>query len=277
MSLDLQTVSCLLFVPGHRPDRFEKARAANPLGVILDLEDAVPPTEKITARRAIGDYLATAGDGAPLLVRLNPASTRAGLDDLAAVADGALPAHGLVLAKVEDPRDIWLARSHAPSGTPILAAIETALGVRRAAEIALALRNGDALGFGGVDFAADIGSEVSWEALLAARSALVQAAACGRVATFDVPYLSISDAEGATAETRRVRALGFTGKLAIHPAQVEPIRAAFRPTAAEVEHAHKVLAAMDAAQGGAAQVDGKMIDLPVALAARRIVALAASD
>ncbi|MDP3861033.1 MAG: aldolase/citrate lyase family protein, partial [Phaeovulum sp.] len=140
--------------------------------------------------------------------------------------------------------------------------------------VAAALGRDDALGFGGADLAADLGAAFEWEPLFAARGALVIAAAAVGIGLFDVPHLDLADAAALRAEALRVRAMGFTGKLAIHPAQVAPILDAFQPSETEITRARRVLAALDAARGGAAQLDGKMIDLPVANAARRILARA---
>ena len=265
--------SCLLFVPGHRPDRFEKARKASPEGVVLDLEDAVPAGEKGAARAAVIDYLATRSDGSAVHVRINGASTRAGLDDLAALADGRLPADGLVLPKVESARDIEIVRQLDPRpARALMAAVESAAGIDNARAIAAALGEGDALVFGGAELAADLGAAFAWEPLLAARCALVRAAAAARLPAFDVPFLKIDAPEALAEEARRVRDLGFSGKLAIHPAQVGPIRAAFSPTPDEVDRARRIVAAIEAAGGGVATVDGRMIDAPVAGSARRALA-----
>lgn len=276
MSLDFTRCTCVLFVPGHRPDRFAKAVDASPEGIVIDLEDAVPPAQKIEARHAAGTFLRNQPRQVPLIIRLNPLTTRPGLDDLAALADGALAADGILLAKVEEARDIEIVRAHCPA-LPILAAIETSAGIASAASIARALGPADALGFGGADLAADLGCAFAWEPLFAARAALVQSAAIGRVGVFDVPHLDIADAEALRAECERVRALGFTGKLAIHPAQVATIRSAFSPSPQEIERARRIVAALEGASGGAAQLDGKMIDLPVAISARRTLALAAQN
>ncbi len=271
-ALVLSDLSCVLFVPGHRPDRFDKARAASPDGIVIDLEDAVPLAEKDAARAVAADYAAGAGHGPIVLVRLNPLGTRAALDDLAAVADGRLAPAGILLAKVETPRDIEIVRDYS-GALPLLAAVETARGLDAAPEIAAALRPGEALGFGGADFAADTGAAFAWEPLYAARTALV-AAARRRVGVFDVPRLDINDTTALVDETRRVRALGFTGKIAIHPAQVATIRAAFQPTADEIDRARRIVVALDAAGGGAAAIDGRMIDAPVAIDARRTLSRA---
>jgi citrate lyase beta subunit len=273
--LSLSTTSCLLFVPGNRPDRFEKAASASPEGIVIDLEDAVPVAEKDAARRAACDYaahVACSATAPAIYVRINPLGTRASLDDLAALADGRLAPTGLFLAKVEAPRDIEIVRAHDHMARPLLVAIETARGIARAADIATMLGAHDALGFGGADLAADLGAAFAWEALFAGRAALVQAAAAARIGAFDVPYLDLADSAALGAETLRVRAMGFTGKLAIHPTQVAPIRQAFQPSDAELAQARRIIAALDAAGGGAAQLDGKMIDLPVVLAARRVLA-----
>jgi (S)-citramalyl-CoA lyase len=271
----LTTATCLLFVPGHRKDRFDKACSASPQGVVIDLEDAVPPAEKNAARHAVAQFIREqAGKvGAPILVRINAPGTRAGLDDLAAIADGALACDGLVLPKTESPRDIAILRALDRATLPLMAIIETAAGLIAAPDIAKVLTGRDAFGFGGADLSADLGSDFAFEPLLWARGQVIAAAASGSVgAVFDVPFLDIKDEAGLVHETRRVRALGFTGKLAIHPDQVRPVVAAFKPSEDEIAHARRVIEALRNAKGGVATVDGRMIDAPVARAAERTLA-----
>jgi (S)-citramalyl-CoA lyase len=265
---DLKAVSCLLFVPANRPDRFGKALAASPEGIIVDLEDAVAPADKDAARAAAARFLAERPAGGPaILLRVNGAETQAGLRDLLALAEGGLAPDGIVLPKVEAERDVALLRAHLGEGQrPILALLETARGIGAAQAIAAALRPQDGLGMGGVDLSADTGAALAWESQLVARSLLVMAAR-RRVALFDMPWLAIRDPEGLAEETRRVRGLGFSGKLAIHPDQVAAIRAGFVPSEAEIAHAQKVLAAL--AADGVASVDGAMVDAPVAAMARQ--------
>ncbi|MCG6121940.1 MAG: CoA ester lyase [Microvirga sp.] len=274
-ALRLHEIATLLFVPGNRPERFGKALAASPDGIVIDLEDATPPADKERARGFAVDALATRdADGPPVFVRINALDARAGLDDLAALADGGLAPDGLFAPMVEHPRDIAILRAHIPAGLPLIVAIETATGLEQANAIARALAPCDALALGAADLSANLGCAFAYEPLLAARSAIVQAAAIGRVAALDVPYLDLRDEAGLAEETRRVKALGFTGKLAIHPAQVGPIRTAYAPTADEVTRAEKIVAAMKA-DGGAVAVDGRMIDAPVAAAAEALLARAA--
>lgn len=264
-------VTTLLFVPGHRSDRFAKAANAAPTGIILDLEDAVPPAGKPAARAAIAEWLAGDRPAVPALLRINALGTPEALEDLAWLSQGRLVPDGIVMAKVESPRDVEILRALVPAPCPVMAVIETARGLVAAEAIAAALGPDDALGFGGADLAADLGVDFAWEPLLFARARLVGAAATAGIAVFDVPFLDIVDTTALAAETRRVRALGYTAKLAIHPAQVPVIASAFSPSQEDVSQARRVIAALDAAAGGIARLDGKMIDAPIARAARRIL------
>lgn len=256
---------CLLFVPGNRPDRFESALRASPEGIVIDLEDAVPAADKDAARANVQRFLAGRSDGPPILVRINAPDTRAGLQDLLALGEGVVP-DGIVLPKVESPRDAALLRSHLPSADiPILALIESAAGLDQAMAIAQALQIGDALGLGGADLSADLGAALAWEPLLLARSMLVQAAR-RRLALFDVPMLNREPGSALAEEAARVRALGYTGKLAIHPDQVGAIQAAFAPDADEIARARAVLSAWTGQ--GVISLDGLMVDAPVVAMAR---------
>ncbi|MCR6670139.1 CoA ester lyase [Devosia ginsengisoli] len=259
---------CLLFVPGNRPDRFESALRASPEGIIIDLEDAVTAGDKDTARANVLRLLVErpAKDGPPILIRINSPDTRAGLHDLLSLGEGLATADSVVLPKVEAPRDVALLRAHlARANLPILALVETAAGLDHATAIAQALRPGDALGLGGADLAADLGATLAWEPLLLVRSTLVLAAR-RRLALFDVPLLNRDPGSALAEEAVRVRALGYTGKLAIHPDQVGPIHAAFAPDADEITHARAILSAWTGQ--GVTTLDGLMIDAPVAAMAR---------
>ena len=190
------------------------------------------------------------------------------------MADGTLQPAGWFLAKVEDPRDIEIIRALDPARRPLVATLESARGMAAASAIAKAPGPDDALALGGADLAADLGADFAFEPLLLARLSLVQAAAAAGVAALDVPLLDLADATALTVETRRVRALGFTGKLAIHPAQVQTVLDAFRPTVEEIDRARRTLDALAAAGGGVARIDGRMIDEPLARSARRVLARA---
>jgi citrate lyase beta subunit len=275
----LATVRTLLFTPGDRPDRFDKAQSTGADGQILDLEDAVGLARKDEARAAVIDYLRSAGPDERFLrcLRINGLQTPAGFKDVSALADSGVRPDAIVVPKSEHPAELrLLARVLAPRSIPFVALIETALGLRHAEQIA---RRPDvaALAFGGVDLAADLGAELDWEPMLPHRAHVVRAAAAAGIVAWDVPYLHLRDADDGPliAEAQRSKALGYTGKMAVHPRQVAPIMGVFTPSPDEVAHARRVVDAYERAAGGVCEVDGKMIDVPVYRSARRVIARAA--
>ncbi len=267
----------LLFVPGSRPERIAKALAAGADGVCADLEDAVAPDGKDEAREAVLSALAAPRSaGAPRLgFRINSPRTRAGLADLAAYAQGDGRADFLMIPKVSHAEELVIIAEAlgGPDAPPLWPVVESALGLKHAFDIAAAPGVEGVL-FGGADYAADLGISLDWEPLLHARGTLAAAAAAAGVALMDVPYLDVADEAGLIEATRRARALGFTGRSCIHPAQVAGVIAAFAPSTEELEHARAVLDAFEKAEGGAALFNGKLIELPVIRAARRTLAAA---
>ena len=153
---------------------------------------------------------------------------------------------------------------------PFWPLVETPEGLMRAWEIAAAPAVGGVL-FGAFDYSAEVGCEMSWEPLLFARSQIAAACARAGVEALDAPPAAVGEDEALVAETDRARRLGFTGRACIHPSQVGPVNAAYTPSAEELAKAQAVVTAFDAAAGGPALLDGKLIELPVARAARRIL------
>jgi citrate lyase subunit beta/citryl-CoA lyase len=247
-----------LFVPATRPDRFEKAAQSGADAIILDLEDAVAEADKATART----NLTARFTALPVFVRINAAGTPWHEADVAALR--AVAPAAVMLPKAEHPQQITaLART----GLPVIALVETALGVANAAEIARA-EGCRRLAFGSVDFCADLGCDHIREALNPARMALVMASRLAGIAPpIDGVTVQLQDLAETGADTRHARALGMTGKLCIHPKQVPEVLRGFAPTEADVLWAKRVLAAGD----GAVQVDGQMIDAPVRLRAEAIL------
>ncbi|TGY90184.1 CoA ester lyase [Marinicauda algicola] len=259
----------LLFVPGSRPDRFAKALAAGADAVCVDLEDAVAPDGKADAREAVVGAL-IAGDRVG--VRVNSVRTDDGKADLDALSTAPAPVFVMV-PKAETPGDIAAVR--AGIDAPVIALVETAEGLRNAWDIAAA-EGVSAVMFGGGDYAAELGIAMDFEALLFARSQIVAAAARARVPAIDVPWLDVSDPAGLKREAERVKALGYRAKACIHPTQLETVNAVFTPTPDEIARAQAILQALENAQGGAALLNGKLIEKPVALGARRTLEAARS-
>jgi citrate lyase subunit beta/citryl-CoA lyase len=268
-----ETARTWLFVPGDRPERFEKAAAARPDVVVLDLEDAVAPRQKDVARQNVMAWLARSPT--TCAVRVNAAGTSWHQADLAALgATG--PA--LVMLPKADGADVAAGVLDAlPHGSAIVALVESASGVLGAADLARA--PGVArLAFGSYDLAAELGVDPDHApALAAARSALVlAAAAAGLTGPVDGVTGDVRDAARLATDVAAAVALGFSGKLCIHPSQVARAAAALAPTAEASAWAERVLAAVAESGDGVVLVDGRMVDAPVIVRARRILSATTS-
>ena len=268
----------LLFAPADRTEVHAKALAAGPDMLCLDLEDAVAPANKAEARAAGVAFLsgATPGDRTERVLRINALRTHDGLRDMDAVLAAAPDAGVLFLPKVRDAGELRLAHDLLDAAAPGLklgVLIETAEGLENVASI---LRASDRIAFamfGGADLAADLGVALAHEPLLYARSRLAHAAKTVGIDLLDVPCLAFRDADLIATEARQARALGYTGKAALHPAGLAAIHNEFSPTAEEISHAERVMDAYHASPTGLATIDGKLVEKPVVRAMERIVAL----
>ena len=277
----------MLFVPADNLRRAGKALMLNADGVVLDLEDAVAISEKANARQSLKEALTLPRRG-NVFIRVNSAQTDFILADLqVAVVQGV---KGIVLAKSESAEEIrqidWLMkllekeRGLPPGALEIIPFIESANAVMNAYAVAAASPRVSRMFLGGVDYVQDIGTSFSkaGSELFFARSQLVVASrAAGIEAPIDTVYPDFKDIEGLLADAKLVRQMGFQGKLAIHPGQIAPLNEVFAPTAEEIAWAKKIVVVFDEseAKGQAVlQVDGKMIEYPIANRARRILQLA---
>ncbi|MFO1304768.1 MAG: CoA ester lyase [Burkholderiales bacterium] len=250
-----------LFVPGDRPDRFDKAAQAGAGAIVLDLEDAVLPEAKMRAREAICAWFAAdASRAASAVVRI------ASEADLAPLAQAGV--RTVMVPKTESAAQV---RNAAQSGMHVIALIETARGVRDVDAIAEA--NGVIrLAFGTIDYAVDLDIAGDERSLLYPASRMVLASRCaGLPSPIAGVTTAIDDVARLRADVEWERSLGFGAKLAIHPRQVAAIHAAIRPSDEQIAWAQRIVAAAAAAQGGAVQVDGRMVDRPVILKAQAIL------
>src|ERR1051325_10692662 len=283
MSTPTRPRRSVLFMPGSHPRALEKARALPADGLIFDLEDAVAPEAKETARAAAATALA-AGGYAPreLLLRVNPLDTVWGQADLAIAAT--LPIDAVLLPKVENADRVRLTLGlldalGAPPELSLWCMIETPLGVLAAAEIAAASPRVGALVLGTSDLTTDLHARPSRDRLpLMTGLGLVLLAgrAHGRAILGGV-HLDLADAEGFAAACRQGRDLGFDGKTLIHPDQIAPANQAFAPSAEEVGRARRLIAAYaeaNAAGKGALRFEGRLIEALHVAEARRLITLA---
>lgn len=261
-----------LFVPGDRPDRIRKAFATEADRIIVDWEDAVAPEHKAAARQSTAEALETVAEPERCVIRVNPPDTAAHAADLDAL--DSLHTGLVMVAKTEQPDTAArvIARGH--RCVPL---IESALGVEQAYGIACV--DGVAgLAFGCVDYLADIHAAHSHEALHYARGRLVNAArAAGLASVLDGPTIALDDADRLAEDALLARALGFSGKLAIHPRQITALRQLFRPSEAEVERAREIIRLYEEGlrQGkGAIRHGDLMIDGAVAKQAQRTLSAA---
>lgn len=267
-----------LFVPAGREDFLTRAADRGADAVILDLEDGVDLSRKEEARRSVARALETVDFGErEVMVRLNGPGSAFFPADLEALRAFPRFPDTLMLPKVDSPAhlaEVSDALDRHGIACGLIPCVESAAGVLAAPEIARASGRNTGLMFGGFDFSADIGAAPHWEAQLHARSRVVLAAAAARIEPIDSPYDDYHDPDTLAELSRRARRLGFTGKCAIHPAQLDVINQAFSPTPEEVAHARRVVEAARAQGSGAIAVDGKMVDMAVVRIAQRTVALA---
>ena len=277
----------MLFVPGDSRRKFDRALTVGADALILDLEDSVAEAAKDAARAETRAMLEAPRGAASRWVRVNALDTGRTLDDLAATMPAA--PDGIVLPKCETPADVrtlacWLdafERAHGlPAGATriVIVATETAASLRALGDYRGCSERLAGMMWGAEDLAASIGATenrrdgvLGAPFRLARELCLVGAAAAG-VAPIDTVWVDIEDLDGLREESLQARRDGFAAKAVIHPKHVPVVNAAFAPSEAELEWAHRVMAALQAAGGGTARLDGKMVDKPHERLARRLLA-----
>lgn len=284
----MDPVRSMLFTPGNRLDMLGKAVHSGTDAVIVDLEDSVAVDNKPEARANLAQL---PDSPVAYYVRTNAVETGMLWDDVVAV--GLSPAVGVIIPKAEDPGvisrvDGALTALELTSGRPtgsitIIPLIESAIGVRLTYEMALASDRVECVMFGGGeqgDLVADLGVEWTPEGtgLMQARSqVLLSSRAAGVAYPMEAVFMDFRNPDGLRVECELARTLGYVGKVAIHPAQIEVINDVFTPAPDVVEYQRKVLAAFEEAEAegkASIAVDGKMVDYAVARVARAVIARA---
>lgn len=282
----------LLFAPGNDPRKVQKVATFGSDAIILDLEDAVPDTDKVATRPVVRAVLADLAKAGPLVfVRVNGLATGLTAGDVEGVVAPGIDA--IVLPKTEAPEDLHavdaiLAATERRAGLPpgrvkLLPIVETARGVLAASAIAAASPRVITIAFGSGDYTRDLElPAIRWslegtEIFYARAKLIVDARAAGRPRPIDGPYIAVRDVQGFEADCRMARRLGFQGKICIHPSQVKPANQLFAPDPEEVAFCRKVIESFTAAEArGSASitVDGIFVDYPIVEKAERIIALA---
>ena len=268
----IHSLKSWLFTPATKADRFGRAAEVGADALIIDLEDAVAPSDKQKARTAALQYLVqSAGNRLPCALRVNAPITRTGIDDLHSLLESSAEPDYIILPKCDSPGFVSMVRSvleEVSKKTDVIALIESAKGVEALPDIVKSKVRPAALLFGAADMAADLGAKDTWNTLSFVRSRIVQVAALAGVAVMDSPFFDIGDFDGLKRETAAAQDLGFHGKCAIHPHQISTINAVFTPSAEEVAKAREILAVN---KKGVGSVDHQMVDEAVARKARLIL------
>jgi citrate lyase subunit beta / citryl-CoA lyase len=277
-----------LFVPGNKGNMLEKALGLKPDAFVPDMEDSVPAAEKANARETVANFLPRlAAAGIPVIPRVNSLDTEWIEADLAAVVGPTI--FGISVGKVRNAGDISAIsqlvgdlerRAGLTVGTlRLLPWIETAEAIVNVSAICRASERIVAVAFGGEDFTNDMGVErLEDEIQIAyARQALCVAARAAHVLALDTPYFKLRDPEGLRDSSLRAKSIGFKGRFAIHPEQLDALSECFSPSAQEIAHAERVVAAYEEAEArgrASTSLDGWVIDVPVVKRARALLELA---
>ncbi|MCZ2857863.1 HpcH/HpaI aldolase/citrate lyase family protein [Blastococcus sp. VKM Ac-2987] len=280
----------VLVAPGSDAPKVAKALSGSADAVVIDLEDAVEPASKDRARALLPAHLGnlTEGGAGRTAVRVNPPGSPWCHLDVAALVELPVPPGAIVLPKVDGPEDLAFldrlldgveARAGSTRRIAVHALIETATGLARIRDIARGSRRLEALVLGYADLANSLGrpggSDAQLDLWLPAQSAVLVAARDAGLQAIDGPHLGVHVDEGFRVGADRARDLGYDGKWAIHPRQVEALNAVFTPTDEQIRYAREVLAALarHAREHGAGAValDGQMLDEAVAVGARRVL------
>jgi len=282
----MELLRSLIFVPGNRRDMLEKA-ASFPADVLVpDMEDSVPIGEKAAARQVIGEMLPVLKQaGQRSVVRINALDTGLLEEDMAFAVTPYTD--GILVGKVETAWDVHqvdeiltaLERSKGIEAGKIklVIFIESAMAVINAFTICSASARIAAVAFGAEDFTVDMGTERTEEGVevLMPRSMVAMAARAADVTPLDIVYTNFRDQEGLRRDIQLGKSLGYKGKFAIHPSQVQAINEMFSPLPEEIEYARLVVAAFEEAEAqgrGATSLEGKMIDIPIVKRARSLLA-----
>jgi citrate lyase beta subunit len=268
-----------IFTPGLRPDMFPKALASGADIVCVELEDGIAPKHKAEARQKALSLFEQpqVDDGVERIVRINSMRERFGIEDVEAVLATDTPPPALMMPKVRTSDEVVMLDqllTEAGHTTRLHVIIETNEGLEAAFEIARCSDRIDAMFFGGVDMAAELRCQNTYESMIYARSRVVHASAAAGLDVIDVPFLDLDDPDGMRVEAEKVRDLGFAGKGSVHPKQIAALNEVFTPTEAQITRARRIIAEFEAADTGLVVIDGKLIEKPVLRDMYRIVAIA---
>ena len=260
-----------LFIPANKLDWIAKTFDKGADSIILDLEDSVSENEKVKVREELYLYLKENSFEGDLIVRVNPITDKTGQDDIKTLTQSSLPISAFMLPKVEESSYI-----SALPDVNIIALLETPLSIKNISEIA-AEQKVKGLALGGADLSASLSSSMDWDSLLYARSRVVLEAAINNLFSIDSPFMGIEHLDALEKESQKSKALGFNGKAAIHPDQLEIIKNSFLPNDAEISEAKEIIRAFNQSSSAVIAHEGRMIDQPIILSMEKRLRLVGID
>jgi len=282
MTTDLSLLRSLLFVPATKLEKLSQVAASRPDLIVIDLEDSIAPDLKDDMRDAVARFfdetdLTTLP--APVGVRINNIRSLGGLEDMLAFLQTETLPDALMLPKIRSVEELdlladWM--EDVDRVMPVIPLFET-LSVWDDADAIMAHDLVPCGVFGGIDLAAELGSDTSWDALHLYRSLLLRAARRSDKGCLDMPWFHLDDSEGLRSETHRLQAMGFDGRAAIHPNQIPVIHACLQPDEAAVAGARAMIEAFEQAGSGVAVYRGKVLEKPVLMHAYKLLERAARN
>lgn len=271
----------LLFLPGSRLEIFPKATASSADIVCVDLEDAVSETQKNNAREKVISLILNersqqSRSREEIWIRINSIRSTSGLADVLAIAQADTAPDGIMIPKINSPEEIHILcdiLSDKHKELKFHPLIETTKGLKQACDIAKSSHKIGSIIFGGYDMSASLRVEPNWDSLLLARHKLVLAAANAKVELLDMPYFGLEDPLGLQEETKKASEIGFTGKCAIHPKQLDMINQVFSPNHEEVKKARDLIKKYESQDRAFVEIDGILMEKPVVERLYRIIAI----
>ena len=249
---------CPIFIPANRLEWIDKTFDKGADAVIIDLEDSVPEDKKIKTRKDLVSFLQSSSFDKTIIVRVNPVNTAIGADDMTVLSEVSSKIDAFMLPKIEQTGVL----NDLPDN--LIALIETPTSIQNLKEIACH-KNVIGIALGGADLSASLGSDMSWDSLLFTRSKIVIEAAANNLFTIDSPFMNIEDISSLKKESVLANGLGFDGKAAIHPNQIETITKSFLPNESDIQEAKEIIKLFSSSSEAVIAYKGKMIDMPIVL------------
>ena len=261
---------CPIFIPANKLEWIDKTFKKGSDAIIIDLEDSVPEEQKVEARTNLSTYLHSHNLDKTILIRVNPIDGEFGKDDIKVLSEVSTKIDAFMLPKIEEVEVL----NNLPNN--LVALIETPKSVQNLENIA-SHEHVIGIALGAADLSASLGSDMSWDSLLFTRSKIIIEAAINNLFTIDSPFMNIQDISSLESECALSKGMGFDGKAAIHPDQIETITKSFLPNQQDIQEAKEIIKAFNSSSEAVIAYKGKMIDMPIIISMKKRLRLVGID